>query len=72
VIPPLEQQLPLLQSVQTRVMQRLLQASRQYHFLTKQQAENMIWQEIEEELLNLTYVEKGPQQREKIEEGKKQ
>ena len=65
VIPPLEQQLPLLQSAQPRVMQRLLEASRRYHFLTKQQAENMIWQEIEEELLNLMYVGKEPQQRKK-------
>jgi hypothetical protein len=72
VIPPLEKQLPLLQSVQQRVMQRLLQATRQYHFLTKQQAEYLIWQEVEEELLNLTYAEEASQQREKIEEGKKQ
>lgn len=65
VIPPLEQQLPLLQSVQPRVMQRLLQASRQYHFLTKQQATNMIWQEVEEELLNFIYAGEVSQQRDK-------
>jgi len=72
VIPPLEQQLPLLQSVQPRVMQRLLQATRQYRFLTKQQAEHMIWQEVEEQLLNLIYAKEASHQREKIEEGKKQ
>jgi GAF domain len=70
VIPPLEHQLPLLQSVQPRVVQLLLQATRQYHFLTKQQAEHMIWQEVEEELLNLTYTEEASQQKETIEEGK--
>ncbi len=67
VIPPLEIQLPMLQLVQARVMQRLLQATSQYHFLTKQQAEHMIWQEVEEEFLNLNDVERVSQPREKIE-----
>ena len=53
-------------------MQRLLQATRQYRFLTKQQAEYMIWQEVEEQLLNLIYTKEASHQREKIEEGKKQ
>lgn len=53
VMPLLEQQIPLLQSFQQRVMRRIHQATRQYHFLTKQEAELLVWQEIEEELLDL-------------------
>ncbi len=64
VMPPLEQQLPLLHSFQQRVMHYLHQATRQYRFLTKLEAELLIWQEIEEELLNLVstkdvYQERG-------------
>jgi hypothetical protein len=71
MMPPLEQQRPLLRSVQKRVMQLLRQASLQYRFLTKLEAERLIWQEVEEELLDLAHAKEAYQHREKIEEGKK-
>ena len=70
VIPPLEQQHPLLRSIQQRIMHLLIDATRQYRFLTKIDAERLVWQEVEEELLNLTRAKEGFQQKEKIEEGK--
>ena len=65
MMPPLEQQLPRLQSVHQRVMQCLHKATRQYHFMTKLEAERLIWQEVEEELLTMAHAKEPDQQREK-------
>jgi hypothetical protein len=53
IMPDRRLQQPLIASFQQRVTQRMIQASRQEQRLTRPQAEALIWQELEEELLAL-------------------
>lgn len=54
IMPPLEEQLPLVANFQQRVIQRIIQASQDGQLLTRLQAEAEIWREIEKDLLLLS------------------
>jgi hypothetical protein len=53
IMPPAQQQLPLLTSFQQRVMHHMIKAVQHHEPLTRSQAERMSWQELEDELRNL-------------------
>lgn len=52
VMPPSERQLPLLATFQMRVKQRMIQAASENKTITRVQAEQMVWQQVENELLH--------------------
>ncbi|QBD81199.1 hypothetical protein EPA93_36585 [Ktedonosporobacter rubrisoli] len=51
IMPPLAQQQGIIASFQQRVTKRMIQATRHQQSLTRLQAEDITWQELEEELL---------------------
>ena len=57
IMPPLPLQKELLSTFQKRVKQKMLLALQEKRSLTRLQAENIVWQELEEELLYLTLDE---------------
>lgn len=54
LMPSYDQQLPYLTTVQRRVTQLIIEASRDHQPLTRPEAEQAVWQAIEDELLRLT------------------
>ena len=57
IIPPCEKQLPFFADFQQLVAQKMVQASQSQALLTRAQAEQEVWQEIEELLILLAYRE---------------
>jgi len=53
IMPPCERQFPVFAEFQQRVTQRIALASARQELLTRPQAEELVWQEIEEILLQL-------------------
>jgi hypothetical protein len=53
IMPDRRLQLPLIAGFQQRVTQRMIQAARREQRLTRPQAEELVWHELEEELLAL-------------------
>ena len=51
VMPAREQQLPYLVTFQQRVTQQMIYAAHNQHPLTRPQAERIVWQQLEEDLL---------------------
>jgi hypothetical protein len=51
IMPPALQQQSLLASFQRRVTQRLIEAAQDHQSMTRMQAEQVLWHEVEEELL---------------------
>ncbi len=52
MMPPCAQQLPFLATFQTRVKQQMIHAARKNRDITSIQAEQIVWQELENELLH--------------------
>lgn len=51
ILPPFAQQLPYVAQFRNRVIEMMLQATRNTHPITVLQAEQLVWQQIEEQLL---------------------
>ncbi len=51
-MPPAETQLSIMATFRRRVIDKMLSASRSHHAITTLKAEELVWQEIEEELLS--------------------
>jgi hypothetical protein len=56
IMPDYNQQILALTHVQQRVMQHMIQAMRQQRQMTRPEAERIVWQELEEELLCQSYT----------------
>ncbi len=59
MMPPLSQQLPFFSDFQTRVTRYMVQEQAECGFITRPQAEQIIWKQIEDELLHLPFSEFG-------------
>lgn len=54
IMPTRDQQLPFLVTFQQRVTQQMVSAAHEKHILTRPQAERIVWQQLEEELLQIS------------------
>jgi hypothetical protein len=54
VLPKYEDQIPLLQTFQSRVSRKFAEATERHEFMTLDEAQRAVWQELEEELLQLS------------------
>ncbi len=59
VIPPAPMQRPVLETIQQRINERLIQAMREGRQINRTQAEQEVLQEVEEELLQIALVVEG-------------
>jgi hypothetical protein len=59
VMPTYQQQEPYLRSFATSVREILVQAAQKQQFITKLQAEVIVWKELEQKFLKIASIEKG-------------
>jgi hypothetical protein len=55
LVPPAQEQRPYFSGFQQRVLQLIMGATREHRPMNYSQAEQMVWQQIEEELLRVSY-----------------
>jgi hypothetical protein len=60
-VPPAQEQRAYFSGFQQRILQIMKDATREHHPINYSQAEQIVWQQIEEELLQVSYhgVEEG-------------
>ena len=54
VLPKYEDQIPILRTFQSRVARKFVEAAERHDFITLDVAQRAVWQELEEELLQLS------------------